>query len=41
MSDYENTAANGVNAEEKQWGMFAHLASLAGIIIPWATCWGR
>ncbi len=34
MSDYENTAANGVNAEEKQWGMFAHLASLAGIIIP-------
>lgn len=34
MSDYENTAANGVSAEEKQWGMFAHLASLAGIIIP-------
>jgi uncharacterized Tic20 family protein len=34
MSDYENTAANGVSAEEKQWGMFAHLASLAGIVIP-------
>lgn len=34
MSDYENTAANGVSAEEKQWGMFAHLAALAGIVIP-------
>lgn len=34
MSDYENNAANGINAEEKQWGMFAHLAALAGIVIP-------
>ena len=34
MSDYENNAANGVSAEEKQWGMFAHLAALAGIVIP-------
>ncbi|WP_273082047.1 DUF4870 domain-containing protein [Stenotrophomonas nitritireducens] len=34
MSDYENTTGNGVNAEEKQWGMFAHLAALAGIVIP-------
>ncbi|KQO02386.1 MULTISPECIES: DUF4870 domain-containing protein [Stenotrophomonas] len=34
MSDYENTTGNGINAEEKQWGMFAHLAALAGIVIP-------
>lgn len=28
------------NAEERQWGMFAHLSALAGLIIPFGTLLG-
>lgn len=40
MSDFDNLTSpppapsSEPNAEEKQWGMFAHLAAFAGIIIP-------
>ena len=44
MSDYQNTPppapTGSPNAEERQWGMFAHLASLSGIIIPFGTLLG-
>ena len=44
MSDYQNTPppapTGSPNAEERQWGMFAHLASLSGVIIPFGTLLG-
>lgn len=46
MSDFENVTAappppSGVpGAEEKQWALFAHLSSLAGIIIPFGNILG-
>ncbi|HEX9583515.1 MAG TPA: DUF4870 domain-containing protein [Gammaproteobacteria bacterium] len=46
MSDTENQAgapaadSGGLSAEERQWGMFAHLAALAGFIIPFGNLIG-
>jgi len=46
MSEFENMttpppAPTGApSAEERQWGMFAHLATLVGIIIPFGTLLG-
>ena len=40
MSEFENMTAappppsGEPSAEEKQWGLFAHLSSLAGLVIP-------
>src|SRR4029077_14961567 len=28
------TSVQGMSAEERQWGMYAHLSSLAGLIVP-------
>lgn len=33
-------AANGISAEERQWAMFAHLAALAGLVIPFGNIIG-
>jgi uncharacterized Tic20 family protein len=33
-------AAEGISAEERQWGMFAHLATLVGLIIPLGSILG-
>lgn len=46
MSEFDNVTAappppSGVpSAEEKQWGLFAHLSSLAGLIIPFGNVLG-
>lgn len=46
MSEFDNVTAappppSGVpSAEEKQWGLFAHLSSLAGLIIPFGNVIG-
>lgn len=44
MSDYQNTTppatSGSPSAEERQWGMFAHLSTLIGIIIPFGTLLG-
>ncbi len=44
MSDYQNTTppatSGSPSAEERQWGMFAHLSTLVGIIIPFGTLLG-
>ena len=38
----ESAAArsDGPNAEERQWGMFAHLSALAGFVIPFGNIIG-
>ncbi|WP_147651585.1 DUF4870 domain-containing protein [Vulcaniibacterium gelatinicum] len=33
-------AASGISAEERQWAMFAHLAALAGLVIPFGNIIG-
>jgi len=33
-------AAPARNPEERQWGMFAHLAGLAGLVVPFASLLG-
>lgn len=33
-------ATEGISAEERQWGMFAHLATLIGLIIPLGSILG-
>ena len=46
MSEFDNVTAapeapTGVpTAEDKQWGLFAHLSSLAGLIIPFGNILG-
>ena len=46
MSEFDNVTAapeapTGVpTAEDKQWGLFAHLSSLAGLIIPFGNIIG-
>lgn len=46
MSDFENVTApppaptGTPSAEERQWAMFAHLAALAGFIIPFGNLIG-
>ena len=46
MSEFENMTApppppSGTpGADERQWGLFAHLASLVGLIIPFGTLLG-
>jgi uncharacterized protein len=39
MSESENHGA-GLGSDERQWGMFAHLAALAGFIIPFGNMIG-
>lgn len=37
MNDYNPAPAGtegGISAEERQWGMFAHLSALIGLVIP-------
>jgi len=34
------TTSDGPNAEERQWGMFAHLAALGGFVIPFGNIIG-
>ncbi len=33
-------SAEGISAEERQWGMFAHLATLIGLVIPLGSILG-
>lgn len=48
MSDMENQtesaepspASGGVSNEQRQWGMFAHLAALVGFVIPFGNLIG-
>lgn len=47
MSDIENTppppevpVSEGPSAEARQWGLFAHLSALAGLIIPFGNILG-
>lgn len=35
--DTQPAPSGGVSPEEKQWGMFAHLAALVGFIIPFGN----
>ena len=35
-----STPPGGASADERQWGMFAHLAALAGFIIPFGNLIG-
>jgi len=40
MNDYNPapaTGQGGISAEERQWGMFAHLSALIGLFIPLAN----
>ena len=40
MDEQVNVPVQGPNAEAKQWAMFAHLAALAGFIIPFGSIVG-
>lgn len=47
MSEFDNVTApppppsgDAPSAEEKQWGLFAHLSSLAGLIVPFGNVIG-
>lgn len=40
MSEHNEQMGGAANAEERQWGMFAHLAALAGFIIPFGNLIG-
>lgn len=40
MDEQVNVPVQGPNAEAKQWAMFAHLAALAGFVIPFGSIVG-
>jgi len=41
MSDpYENDPGQPSSREERQWGMFAHLSALAGLVVPFGALLG-
>ena len=40
MDEQVNVPVQGPNAEAKQWAMFAHLAAVAGFVIPFGSIVG-
>ena len=40
MSEQNSQTGGATGSEERQWGMFAHLAALAGFIIPFGNLIG-
>ncbi|MBS0218945.1 MAG: DUF4870 domain-containing protein [Proteobacteria bacterium] len=40
MDEQTTTGTSGISADERQWGMIAHLSALAGLIVPFGHVLG-
>ncbi|MBS0214665.1 MAG: DUF4870 domain-containing protein [Proteobacteria bacterium] len=40
MDEQTTAGASGISADERQWGMIAHLSALAGLIVPFGHVLG-